>query len=110
HVHQDKGHVGGNRSQELISSRKGIVVTREKDAALQVQNGELHALFGFPDKQAAAGIRGRKIRGPQKARLVRHVLENFPAVPAMISARDDLDAKAEKFFGDFWGDAEAGSG
>ncbi len=41
---------------------------------------------------------------------MRHVLKDLLAIPAMVAARDDLDAQVEKLFGDFRSDAKAGSG
>src|SRR5215469_4062419 len=41
---------------------------------------------------------------------MRHILQNFFAVPAVISARNCFDAQAQKFFRDFRSDTETRSG
>src|SRR2546430_7844507 len=46
-----------------------------------------------------SGIAFRKIRRPQQPRLVRQELQNFLAVPAVISAGEHIDSQFQKFFG-----------
>ena len=92
HVHQHKVHVRGNFLKLAVRLAERVINLRHEHAALQIQHGVLRATLCRPEVHPAAGIAFGKIRRPQQARLVRQVVQNFFAVPAMISAGQHVDA------------------
>src|SRR5262249_18845016 len=65
---------------------------------------------GCTDKKSAARIASREVAGPQQTRLVRYVVQDFLAVPAVIAARQNIDSRTQKLVGNAWRDAEPRGG
>jgi hypothetical protein len=110
HVDEDKVHIGWKPSQFAVGFAKGVVDSGKKCAALKIEDGVLDSIFGGADAKASAGAAVGEIRGTKEARLMRKVVEDFAAVPTVISAGQDVDTCVEKFISEARSDAESGSG
>ena len=110
HIHQDERDVRGQFAELAIRFAERVIDGGQKDAALQIEHCVFHAVFRGADEDAAAGIAFRKIRGAQQARLLRNVVQDFAAVPTVISAGEDIDSGAKELFGETRRDAEARGG
>jgi len=110
YVNEDESDVGRERGEFGVGFAKRIVDGGEKGAALQIEDGILHAISGGAGEEAAAGRAIGKIRGAQEARFMGQIVEDFAAVPTVIAAGEDVDAVVEEFVGEARGDAETGGG
>ncbi len=77
---------------------------------MQIQDGVFGAALRRADIKPAARIAFRKIAGAQQARLVRHVVEDLLAVPAVVPPGQDVDAALQQSFRDARSNAKTGSG
>src|SRR5712671_2804577 len=108
HIDHDEGHIGGQPRQFGIRFPERIIDRRHENSALQVQDGELYAVLSGPHIGAGPRRALREISRSQQARLVRQVVENFFAVPTVVTPGQYLDAHSEQLVGKPGRDAEAG--
>src|SRR5256712_3929341 len=110
HVHQDERDIRRQFAELAIRFAERVIDGAQKHAALQIEHGVFHAVFRGAGEDAAAGIALGKIRRAQQARLLRNVVQDFAAVPTVVSAGEDIDSGAKELFGETRRDAEARGG
>ena len=109
-IDENEGHVRGKLGEFRVSLLERVIVGRQENAALDVQNGVFHAIFGHADVQAGAGITLGEIGGANQSRLVRDELVNLLAIPTVVAAGNHFNSALQQLLGDARGDAEARSG
>ena len=108
----DEHHPGlGLHGRDFVEhDAKRIVDGRHEHTAHHVDDGDRDAVAGRDHRDAAARRAGRKIRGPDQARLLGEVRKDLFLVPRVIAAGHHVNAVREKVVGDLRRDPEPGSG
>jgi len=110
HVDEDYFHLGRDVRELARGHAKRVLNRRHVGAALKIQHGVAHAILCGSDVQAFAWRAFGKIRGPQQPRLRGKVLDDFPSLPDVVPAGQDIGPGGEKILRDPRRDAEAWRG
>src|SRR6185437_189893 len=110
HVHQNHFHFRRHAGQFALRGAKGTVERGHERAPLQVQHRVADSATRRANVKPAPWRARRKVRRTQQARLMRQVIEDFLAVPDVISAGKHFRARGEKIVGQPWRDAKTRSG
>src|SRR5579871_385593 len=100
HIDEDEGNVLRQLCQLGIHLAERIVDRRQEDPALKVEHGELYAVLCGPYVRAATWAAFREIPRPQKPRLVRHVVEDLFAIPAMVAPGQHVNTVGQQVVSD----------
>ena len=115
-VYIDKNDFRSDLLEQLVGYAEGVIVTRKKDAALQIHDCVGNSVARFALIEAVTRSAFRIIRRPDQAsrrlavgRLL-HVFHDLALVPDMIAGGDYADPLLEEFFGDLRSDAKSSGG
>ena len=108
-IHKFHFNRGVDLAQEQIRLAERAVGGRHVGAALQIEDGALHSVAGLHGDQSMTR-RLRIVRRPQQARLAVQVIVEFPLVPDMVAAGENIEAEGEEVLGNRGSDAEAPGG